>query len=347
MAYNKEIEALEGAIRDLHARRQDAAGHKVALQAQITTLAEANEALQERIAEKNRQAEALREQAAASGAQIEALAARRTEGEAMQTKLRQQSREKAEERELAGREAARLEEKCGAVQKDVDDVVRRLYEEYELTRTEAEAAAKPIADPAAANRRLGELKSKIRGLGSVNVDAIEEYKEVSERYEFLNAQVQDVEVSKDELLALIGELTVQMREIFIERFKQINYNYGIVFAEMFGGGKGELKLSDPDDILHSGIEMHVQPPGKVILNPFCVLDEIEAALDDVNVDRYAAYLRRMCDNTQFIAITHRRGTMEEADVLYGVTMQEQGVSKLLELRASEVEQKLGISMNQA
>ena len=373
VAYNKEIEALEGAIRDLHARRQDAAGHKVALQAQITTLAEANEALQERIAEKNRQAEALREQAAASGAQIEALAARRTEGEAMQTKLRQQSREKAEERELAGREAARLEEKCGAVQKDVDDVVRRLYEEYELTRTEAEAAAKPIADPAAANRRLGELKSKIRGLGSVNVDAIEEYKEVSERYEFLNAQVQDVEVSKDELLALIGELTVQMREIFIERFKQINYNYGIVFAEMFGGGKGELKLSDPDDILHSGIEMHVQPPGKVILNldvlsggekalaaiallfailkvtpsPFCVLDEIEAALDDVNVDRYAAYLRRMCDNTQFIAITHRRGTMEEADVLYGVTMQEQGVSKLLELRASEVEQKLGISMNQA
>ena len=256
---------------------------------------------------------------------------------------------------------------------DVDDVGRRLYEEYELTRTEAEAAAKPIADPAAANRRLGELKSKIRGLGSVNVDAIEEYKEVSERYEFLNAQVQDVEVSKDELLALIGELTVQMREIFIERFKQINYNYGIVFAEMFGGGKGELKLSDPDDILHSGIEMHVQPPGKVILNldvlsggekalaaiallfailkvtpsPFCVLDEIEAALDDVNVDRYAAYLRRMCDNTQFIAITHRRGTMEEADVLYGVTMQEQGVSKLLELRASEVEQKLGISMNQA
>ena len=180
-------------------------------------------------------------------------------------------------------------------------------------------------------------------------------------------------LTKDELLALIGELTVQMREIFIERFKQINYNYGIVFAEMFGGGKGELKLSDPDDILHSGIEMHVQPPGKVILNldvlsggekalaaiallfailkvtpsPFCVLDEIEAALDDVNVDRYAAYLRRMCDNTQFIAITHRRGTMEEADVLYGVTMQEQGVSKLLELRASEVEQKLGISMNQA
>ena len=181
--------------------------------------------------------------------------------------------------------------------------------------------------------------------------------------------MKDVEVSRDELLKLIGELTVQMREIFLERFNQINYHYGIVFSELFGGGKAELKLTDPEDILHSGIEMHVQPPGKVILNmdvlsggekalaaiallfailkvspsPFCVLDEIEAALDDVNVDRYASYLRRMSDKTQFIVITHRRGTMEEADVLYGVTMQEQGVSKLLELRASEVEEKLGLS----
>ena len=182
-----------------------------------------------------------------------------------------------------------------------------------------------------------------------------------------------MEISREELLKLIGDLTVQMREIFLERFKQINYHYGIVFTELFGGGKGELKLTDPNDILNSGIELTVQPPGKVILHldalsggekaltaiallfailkvtpsPFCVLDEIEAALDDVNVDRYAAYLRRMCDNTQFIVITHRRGTMEEADVLYGVTMQEQGVTKLLELRASEVEEKLGLSMNQA
>ena len=373
VAREKEIEAFEETIRSLHVRRADAAGHKTALEGQIAALQAGNAAIEGQIEDKIRQAAALREEAAGSAAAIEALVAKRSEGEAEQTALRQKSREKAEERELAGREAARLEEKCGSVQKDVDDIVRRLYEEYELTRTEAEAQAKPIEDPAAANRRLGELKGKIRALGSVNVDAIEEYKEVSERYEFLNTQVRDVEVSKDELLALIGDLTVQMREIFIERFKQINYNYGIVFSELFGGGKGELKLSDPDDILHSGIEMHVQPPGKVILNldvlsggekalaaiallfailkvtpsPFCVLDEIEAALDDVNVDRYAAYLRRMCGDTQFIAITHRRGTMEEADVLYGVTMQEQGVSKLLELRASEVEEKLGMKMNQA
>ncbi len=373
VAREKEIEAFEETIRSLHVRRADAAGHKTALEGQIAALQAGNAAIEGQIEDKIRQAAALREEAAGSAAAIETLVAKRSEGEAEQTALRQKSREKAEERELAGREAARLEEKCGSVQKDVDDIVRRLYEEYELTRTEAEAQAKPIEDPAAANRRLGELKGKIRALGSVNVAAIEEYKEVSERYEFLNTQVRDVEVSKDELLALIGDLTVQMREIFIERFKQINYNYGIVFSELFGGGKGELKLSDPDDILHSGIEMHVQPPGKVILNldvlsggekalaaiallfailkvtpsPFCVLDEIEAALDDVNVDRYAAYLRRMCGDTQFIAITHRRGTMEEADVLYGVTMQEQGVSKLLELRASEVEEKLGMKMNQA
>ena len=179
-------------------------------------------------------------------------------------------------------------------------------------------------------------------------------------------------LEKNELLRQIEDLTVHMREIFLERFKQINYYYGIVFSEIFGGGKGELKLSNPDDILGSGIEMYIQPPGKVILNlaalsggekalaaiallfailkvtpsPFCVLDEIEAALDDVNVDRYAAYLRRMCDKTQFIAITHRRGTMEEADTLYGVTMQERGVSKLLELRASEVEEKLGLKLQQ-
>ena len=238
-----------------------------------------------------------------------------------------------------------------------------------MGKREAEAVAKPIEDMTEATRRLTELRNKIRALGSVNVDAVEEYKEVSERYEFLSAQVQDVEISREELLKLIGELTVRMREMFIERFNQINVHFGTVFSDLFGGGKAELVLTDPQDILHSGIEMHAQPPGKVILNmdalsggekslvatallfailkvtpsPFCVLDEVEAALDDVNVDRYAQYLRRMCDKTQFIVITHRRGTMEEADVLYGVTMQEQGISKLLELRASEVEAKLGIT----
>ena len=317
------------------------------------------------------QAEHLRTQARETESRMQAIQQKRMEDEARHTALRQQNRGKLEERELLGREVARLEEKCAAAQKETEDILNRLYEEYELTRSEAEQQAAIIEDMGLATRRLTELKNKIRALGSVNVDAIEEYREVSERYEFLSTQVQDVEISREELLKLIGDLTVQMREMFIERFRQINVQFGEVFRDLFGGGKAELVLTNPEDILNSGIEMHAQPPGKVILNmdalsggekalvatallfailkvtpsPFCMLDEVEAALDDVNVDRYAQYLRRMCDKTQFIVITHRRGTMEEADVLYGVTMQEQGVSKLLELRASEVEAKLGIGGN--
>ncbi len=367
----KEIESLNEAIRDLRARQQDAAGHKQSLMTQIAALEQANEAIAQKIEAVKQQAADLREQAAASGEQIAALVAQRAEGEARQTKLRLDSREKTDERERMGQEVARLEEKAVGIKKEVDDLSRRLYEEYELTRLEAEAVAKPIDNVAEANRRVTELKNKIRALGSVNVDAIEEFKEVNERYQFLKVQIADVENTKAELLRQINDLTAQMREVFIERFQQINRQYGVVFSELFGGGKGELRLSDPDDILGSGIDMFIQPPGKVILNlealsggekalaatallfailkvtpsPFCVLDEVEAALDDVNVDRYASYLRRMTDRSQFIAITHRRGTMEEADALYGVTMQERGVSKLLELRASEVEQKLGLKLD--
>lgn len=367
----KEIQSLQTAIAELRARQQDAAGHRLLLEKQIADYEAANTAIEEKIRLAQEGAAGLRAQSAASGDAIAALVKERTAGEARQTELRLQSREKTDERERLGREVTRLEEKTAGIRQSVDDLTRRLYEEYELTRLEAEAVAQPIEDAAAATRRVTELKNKIRALGSVNVDAIEEFKEVNERYQFMKTQVADVENTKDELLRQISDLTGQMREVFIERFKQINYQYGIVFAELFGGGKGELRLSDPEDILGSGIDMFIQPPGKVILNlealsggekalaatallfailkvtpsPFCVLDEVEAALDDVNVDRYARYLRRICDRSQFIAITHRRGTMEEADTLYGVTMQERGVSKLLELRASEVEQKLGLKLD--
>lgn len=367
----KEIQSLQTAIAELRARQQDAAGHRLLLEKQIADYEAANTAIEEKIRLAQEEAAGLRAQSAASGDAIAALVKERTAGEARQTELRLQSREKTDERERLGREVTRLEEKTAGIRQSVDDLIRRLYEEYELTRLEAEAVAQPIEDAAAATRRVTELKNKIRALGSVNVDAIEEFKEVNERYQFMKTQVADVENTKDELLRQISDLTGQMREVFIERFKQINYQYGIVFAELFGGGKGELRLSDPEDILGSGIDMFIQPPGKVILNlealsggekalaatallfailkvtpsPFCVLDEVEAALDDVNVDRYARYLRRICDRSQFIAITHRRGTMEEADTLYGVTMQERGVSKLLELRASEVEQKLGLKLD--
>ena len=200
----------------------------------------------------------------------------------------------------------------------------------------------------------------------MNLSAVEEYKEVSERYEFLKAQVADVEKSRDELKKLIHGLTDRMKELFSARFTQINRFFAETFRELFGGGSAALSLSDPDDVLGSGIEISVQPPGKIVSHleslsggekalvaialyfaimkvnppPFCVLDEIEAALDDVNVARFAAYLRRMTRNTQFIVITHRRGSMEEADVLYGVTMQDEGVSKMLEMPAAEAEVKM-------
>ena len=370
VAHNKEIEAHEAAVADLEARRRDGAGYRQGLAAQIADIEALNRETGDRIDRLTQRAAALREQAAAGSGEIGELIKRRDEEERQQNERRRLSREKGEERELAGREAARLEERATAAAKEAEDLTAKLYDEYELTRAEAEAEAPPIEDVTAAGRRLTELRNRIRALGTVNVSAIEEYEEVSARYEFLSGQVQDVEVSRTELMNLIGELTGQMRDIFVERFRQINQNFGETFTELFGGGRATLTLSEPEDILHSGIEMHVQPPGKRILNldslsggekaltaiallfailrvtpsPFCVLDEIEAALDDSNVDRYASFLRRMCDRTQFIVITHRRGTMEAADVLYGVTMQEKGVSKLLELRADEVERKLGISL---
>ena len=368
VGFHKEIEGIRAAIVELRTRQADQEGARQQMQETIAQLEQRSVELTAQEALLREQAEHLRTQAREMESRMQALQQKRMEDEARQTVLRQQNRGKLEERELLGREVARLEEKCAAAQKETEDILRRLYEEYELTRSEAEQQAATIEDMGLATRRLTELKNKIRALGSVNVDAIEEYREVSERYEFLSTQVQDVEISREELLKLIGDLTVQMREMFIERFRQINAQFGEVFRDLFGGGKAELVLTNPEDILNSGIEMHAQPPGKVILNmdalsggekalvatallfailkvtpsPFCMLDEVEAALDDVNVDRYAQYLRRMCDKTQFIVITHRRGTMEEADVLYGVTMQEQGISKLLELRASEVEAKLGI-----
>jgi chromosome segregation protein len=215
---------------------------------------------------------------------------------------------------------------------------------------------------------LTEINLKIRALGNINVDAIEEYREVAERFAFLSAQVEDVEQSKAELIRLIAELTEKMAARFREQFQKINRYFGETFAELFSGGQAALELENPLDVLESPVEIRVQPPGKNVQNidllsggekglsaiallfailkatpaPFCIFDEVEAALDDVNVVRYARYVRRMTKNTQFILISHRRGTMEEADVLYGVTMQEEGVSKLLEMKTREMAGKLGI-----
>ncbi len=280
--------------------------------------------------------------------------------------LRQSEKERTLEREKVGGELARLTERKEVMLKEYDDVIRQLYDEYQLTRTDAENMGITVENPSEAKKKLNEVKSSIRGLGNVNVSAIEEYKEVYERYTFMSAQIDDVEKSRTELNKLITQLTAQMKELFVLGFDKINQNFAVTFTELFGGGVASLSLSDPDNVLESGIDINVKLPGKNVPSldglsggekalialaiyfaimrvnapPFCFLDEVDTALDDINVERVADYMKRPDFSTQFICVTHRRGTMEAADMLYGVTMQEKGITKLLELNVSELEKKM-------
>ncbi|MDD2956043.1 MAG: chromosome segregation protein SMC [Oscillospiraceae bacterium] len=368
MTLQKDEELLRQAVAEQQNRQADSRERMEALEGEIQTLQEQNRAIAREIEAIGQKKEALRKEADSCRARIEELSGQQREAEKQSTGLRAREKEVIVRKEQITADIDRLAEKQAALQKNYDDVVAKLWDEYELTRSEAEAVAKPLEDPARAGRRLGEVRGRIRALGTVNLEAIEEYEQVSQRYEFMSAQIGDVEKSRDQLTRLIRELTVEMRQRFSENFIKINENFSHIFVELFGGGKAELRLTDAEDVLEAGIEIYVQPPGKIIKHlaalsggeqafvaiaiyfailkvrpsPFCLLDEIEAALDDVNVAKFAAYLQKLNDKTQFIAITHRRGTMEEADVLYGVTMQEEGVSKLLELEVSELESKLGL-----
>ena len=280
--------------------------------------------------------------------------------------LRASEKERISEREKLVGEIARLLERKEVMVAEYDDVIRRLYDEYQLTRSEAEKIGFNIEKPSEAKKQLADIKSKIRALGNVNVSAVEEYKEVKERYDFMKAQIDDVESARSSLHKLINQLTSQMQELFIAGFDKINANFKKTFAELFGGGNASLKLCDPDNILESGIDIEARLPGKNVPSldglsggekalvalsiyfaimqvnspPFCFLDEVDTALDDINVERFAEYMKRSDFNTQFICVTHRRGTMEAADMLYGVTMQEKGITKLLELNVAELEKKL-------
>ncbi len=363
----KDIESTKNSLAELNLRDQAAQQQLEELKRQLEDYRREDSQIREQIAMLEQETDDCKNQGEALEQQVAEQMQHRNVLEGETTKLRQEERTVSAQKESVVQDIARLEERVATVQKEYDSIINKLWEEYQLTKSEADQSAEPIEDLAGAERELQSLRGKIRALGSVNVAAIEEYKEVSERYEFLSGQLKDVEKSKAELTRLIGELTGKMQEIFDSSFHQINRHFQRIFVELFGGGRAELKLTDPEHVLESGIEIFVEPPGKIIKNlsllsggeqafvaiaiyfailkvrpaPFCILDEIEAALDDVNVSKYAEYLRLMSDNTQFIMITHRRGTMEEADVLYGVTMQEEGVSKLLRLDVSEVEQKLG------
>ena len=295
--------------------------------------------------------------------------ASRAETEAAKTKTERESQEKSKDILNMERACALLEQKKLTANMEERQIVDKLWDSYGLTPGTAPEKRGHIDSVTAGNRRIAELKRKIAGLGTPNLGAIEEYARVNERYTYLASQRDDVLTSKRELESIIRGITQEMTAIFVEEFQKIDHYFGRTFEEMFGGGKGQLILEDPDNPLTCGIEIRVQPPGKQVKTitllsggekafvaialyfailkvrptPFCMLDEIDAALDDRNVERYAGYLHNLSQKTQFIVITHRRGTMEMADVLYGVTMQEQGVSKLLRLDLNQMEEYLGIT----
>ena len=292
----------------------------------------------------------------------------RAEAEAAKTRSEREAQEKNKDILNMERACALLEQKKVTSSLEERQIIDKLWDSYGLTPGTAGQHRAEIESVAAGTRRISELKRKITLLGTPNLGAIEEYARVNERYTYLSEQQQDVLTSKRELESIIRDITKEMTVIFVEEFKKINQYFGTVFEEMFGGGKGQLVLENPEEPLTCGIEIRVQPPGKQLKTitllsggekafvaialyfailkvrptPFCMLDEIDAALDDRNVERFANYLRNLSQKTQFIIITHRRGTMEASDVLYGVTMQEQGVSKLLRLDLNQMEEQLGI-----
>jgi len=288
--------------------------------------------------------------------------------EARRNQADKQAREKNSELLNLEREVSVLEQRKAAAALEEKTLLDKLWETYELSHEAARAQRVELESVPKAQRRVGELKKAISGLGNINLDAIEEFQRVNERYTYLTDQRDDVLKSKKELEGIIADITEEMKTIFARQFSVINEAFQQTFTELFGGGKATLELEEPEDILNCGIEIRVQPPGKALKvlsllsggekafvaialyfailkvrpTPFCVMDEIEAALDDANVVRFARYMRQMADKTQFIVITHRRGTMEEADVLYGVTMQEQGVSRILTINLNDVEKELHI-----
>lgn len=364
----KDSEAARLSVEELELRKSTQSDRVKNITDEINEIKAKNENLMLSINDVKAQADELRQKASESNDAVTQKIEDRNGLEKRSNELRAKEKATLTDKEKLSGDIVRLEERKANMKKEYDELGDMLFEQYELTKPEAQALGIVIDDMAEAKKRLHEIKVAIRGLGSINVGAIEEYKEVSERYNFLKEQTDDIEQSKKELAKIIDDLTSSMSEKFMTQFNKINTEFKTCFADFFGGGNGEIILEEPDNCLESAIEIKIQPPGKSVQNinlfsggekslaamallfsvlkvqpsPFCIYDEVEAALDDVNVERFAKYMRRMTDKTQFISITHRRGTMEEADVLYGVTMQEKGVSKLLELQSAELAQQMGL-----
>ena len=374
-ARKTEIAALEAERRSAEENVQRLESLRAAMEgdrAQKTTLLEAYQADAHRMQQEMEQVARERgengEQTAQKRGVLQEALASRARTEAQKTRTEREAQEKNKSILTMERACALLEQKKITTAMEERQVIDKLWDTYGLTPTTAASERAELESVGAGNRRIAELKRRIAGLGTPNLGAIEEYARVNERYTYLTTQRDDVLTSKRELESIIRDITTEMTSIFVTEFQKIDRYFQQTFTEMFGGGKGALILEDPEHPLTCGIEIRVQPPGKQLKTitllsggekafvaialyfsilkvrptPFCMLDEIDAALDDRNVERYASYLHHLCQKTQFIVITHRRGTMETADVLYGVTMQEQGVSKILHMDLNQMERELGI-----
>jgi len=358
-----EREAVSRSISQLERLKQDIFGDSDYRQQCIEALEKTNAQLERELEEKKNRLTELRKKTEEIKSAISQITNTRLELEGRRAQADKTCQEKNRGLLDLERLCAKLEQKKLAADMEEKQILDKLWDSYGLSRSAAQAVRQPVESMSKAGRRISELKKEISSLGNPNLGAIEEYERVSSRYNFLIEQRDDVEKSKKELQKIISSITAEMEEIFVREFKAIDQCFRQTFLELFGGGKAALVLEDEENVLECGIEIKVQPPGKALSTisllsggemafvaialyfailkvrptPFCVMDEIEAALDEANVIRFAEYMRSMSDKTQFIVITHRRGTMERADMLYGVTMQEKGVSKIISVDLEEAE----------
>ncbi len=359
----KDIENIANITQRLEDRRKEGEELTARLKDEIETINSNIDDLRKKALEKTEELASVRFTSEEKAKAITVENERRTAIEAEKNSLFEEEKKYFANKDRLGRESERITIKKTSLKTEIDSVSAKVWDEYEMTMSEAEEFAKNNVpeDIDSSRKRVSELKTQIKALGSVNVDAIEEFAQVKQRHDSLEQQTNDLITSKEQLEKIIEQLVKEMTGIFETQFKKINEAFLQVFRELFGGGNAKLTLTDPDDPLESGVEIYVAPPGKVIKHlsslsggeqsltaialyfalmkvrpsPFCLLDEIESALDDVNVTRYAQYLRGFADTTQFLLITHRRGSMEAADRLYGVTMREKGISKILTIDISE------------
>ena len=359
------LQAEEASLRSEIAGARQGIEEWQQLLAGFTGDRESREALKRRLAEQNesirREMEALGEKADAEKAETEKLKPRlnetmllRQDYEGRRSRAEKASQEANRRINELERQFAQLEQRKNTADMEEKQLLDKLWDNYELSRSAAQRQRQPLDNLSQAQKRASLIRREMNAMGSPNLGAIEEFERVNERYTFLTSQRDDIEKARAELLQVVSELTGEMEKIFRVEFEAVASSFSETFTELFGGGRGELILEDPEDILNCGIEIRVQPPGKALKTltllsggerafvaialyfsmlkvrpaPFCVLDEIESALDENNVARFANYMRRMAENTQFLVITHRRGTMEASDMLYGVTMQK-GISRVI------------------